>query len=244
MLPVLNIGPLALYAPGVIALAGAWLSLQAIQRAALAQSRDGEQLAWIGLIALVAGLIGARIGYAAASWRTYLTDPWALLARDWQAFSLPVGIVVTIATAGWLLWRRRWPLWPTLDALAPGMAILALTHALAQLASGDGYGLPTELPWAIDLWGARRHPTQLYAALTALIALIVWRLRYRRAGVPGHLFLTVSAILATGTLIGEGFAATGWLLPGRVRFSQALALAALVFILYISVQRSSHHRIA
>ncbi|PMP84714.1 MAG: diacylglyceryl transferase, partial [Chloroflexus aggregans] len=107
------------------------------------------------------------------------------------------------------------------------------TYALAQWASGDGYGLPTTLPWAINLWGEYRHPTQLYAAITALGALIIWRRRYHRRQPAGARFLIVCATLAAGTLIGEGFAATGWLLPGNVRLSQVVALTILVIITYI-----------
>jgi len=214
-------------------LLGGWLLLQAIERAARRRQLDGERLALTVFVALLAGVVGARLGYALAAWPSYLADPWALLSRDLQAFSLPAGVVTAVGLGGWLLWRRGWPLWPTLDALAPGLALAALTYALAQLASGDGYGLPADLPWAIQLWGESRHPTQLYAAFTALIALIVWRARYRQPQPAGAAFLTTTAILAAGTLIGEGFAATGWLLPGNVRLSQVVALTILVIIIRI-----------
>lgn len=233
MLPVLNIGPIALYTPGLILLLGGWLTLQAVGRAARSYELDGDRLERIGVIALLAGIIGARLGYALTAWPHYLADPWAFLARDLQAFSLPAGVATAAGVGGWLLWRQRWPFWSTLDALAPGLALAALSHALAQFASGDGYGLPADLPWAINLWGELRHPTQLYAAVTALTALIVWRIRYRQPQPAGTTFLTTLAILASGTLIGEGFAATGWLLPGNVRLSQVVALAILVMIIRI-----------
>ncbi|WP_322513458.1 prolipoprotein diacylglyceryl transferase [Chloroflexus sp.] len=241
MLPVLNIGPVALYTPGLILLLGGWLIIQAIGRAARHQQLDGERLEMIVFIALLAGVIGARLGYAFISWPSYLADPWALLSRDLQAFLPPAGVATALVIGGWLLWRQRWPLWPTLDALAPGIALAVLTNALAQLASGDGYGLPADVPWAINLWGEERHPTQLYAALTALIALIVWRVRYRQPQPPGARFLTISAILAAGTLIGDGFAATGWLLPGNIRLSQVVALTLLVIIVRIWTEIFPHY---
>lgn len=233
MLPVLNIGPFALYTPGLILLLGGWLILQVSGRAARLKQLDGDRLEMIVFITMLAGVIGARLGYALMAWPSYVADPWALFSRDLQAFAPPAGVATAIVIGSVIFWRQRWPLWPTLDALAPGIALAALTHAIAQLASGDGYGLPAAVPWAINLWGEWRHPTQLYAALTALSALVVWRVRYRQPQPHGMLFLTVSALLAAGTLIGEGFAATGWLLPGHVRGSQVVALAILVFIVRI-----------
>ncbi|WP_299645035.1 prolipoprotein diacylglyceryl transferase [uncultured Chloroflexus sp.] len=233
MLPVLNIGPFALYTPGLILLLGGWLILQVSGRAARLKQLNGDRLEMIIFITMLAGVIGARLGYALMAWPSYVADPWALLSRDLQAFSPLAGVATAIIIGSVMLWRQRWPLWPTFDALTPGIALAVLTHAIAQLASGDGYGLPAEVPWAINLWGELRHPTQLYAALTALIALVVWRVRYRQSQPHGMLFLTVSALLAAGTLIGEGFAATGWLLPGQVRGSQVVALAILVIIVRI-----------
>ncbi|MGB9739463.1 MAG: prolipoprotein diacylglyceryl transferase [Chloroflexus sp.] len=233
MLPVLQIGPVALYTPGLIMVLGGWFMIQAVGRAAHGHELDGNRLEQIMFISLLAGVVGARLGYAAGSWTSYLADPWAFLSRDLQAFSLPTGVATALVVGGWLLWRQHWPFWSTLDALAPGLAIAMFTYALAQWASGDGYGLPTTLPWAINLWGEYRHPTQLYAAITALGALIIWRRRYHRRQPAGARFLIVCATLAAGTLIGEGFAATGWLLPGNVRLSQVVALTILVIITYI-----------
>jgi phosphatidylglycerol:prolipoprotein diacylglycerol transferase len=233
MLPVVNVGPFALYTPGLIFLLGSWLIVQAVRRAAFTQGLDGERMEIIVVIVLVSGIIGARVGYALTAWPAYVNDPWAFLSRDLQAFSLPYGIVTGVIVGSWQLWRQRWPLWVVLDTLAPGVALAALTYALMQFASGDGYGLPSTVPWAIPLWGEYRHPTQLYAALTALIALIVWRKNYRKPQPAGSLFLNVCAILAAGTLIGNGFSAADWLLPGRVRASQVIALAVLILIIWV-----------
>jgi len=64
MLPVVNIGPFALYTPGLIFLLGSWLIVQAVRRAAFTQGLDGERMEIIVVIVLVSGIIGARVGYA------------------------------------------------------------------------------------------------------------------------------------------------------------------------------------
>jgi phosphatidylglycerol---prolipoprotein diacylglyceryl transferase len=66
----------------------------------------------------------------------------------------------------------------TLDALTPGMGVMMVGFGLANLASGDAYGIPTTVPWAIELWGVNRHPTQVYQVVIACIATwIVWPVR-------------------------------------------------------------------
>ncbi len=49
---------------------------------------------------------------------------------------------------------------------------MMLAVPLANLASGDAFGAPSSLPWAIELWGAARHPVQIYEAVAA--GLILW----------------------------------------------------------------------
>jgi prolipoprotein diacylglyceryltransferase len=63
--------------------------------------------------------------------------------------------------------RKKIALWSTLDALTPFLAVMSLALSLSHLASGNAYGVPTSLPWGIQLWGAQRHPTQIYEIIAA-----------------------------------------------------------------------------
>jgi phosphatidylglycerol:prolipoprotein diacylglycerol transferase len=120
--------------------------------------------------------------------------------------------VVGTAAILWTLRRRRLPLWSTLDAATPA---LALGYALGRVGCflvGDDYGRPTTAPWGVvfehglpptSAWHLRRefgleippeipgptllavHPTQLYetAAALAIWAVGLWLLgRFERHG--------------------------------------------------------------
>jgi prolipoprotein diacylglyceryltransferase len=52
---------------------------------------------------------------------------------------------------------------------------------------GCCYGTPTSLPWGVD-FGVRRHPTQLYEAAFAFMALVVLLFARRRTVAAGRLF--------------------------------------------------------
>jgi phosphatidylglycerol---prolipoprotein diacylglyceryl transferase len=68
--------------------------------------------------------------------------------------------------------------WQTLDALTPGLCVMMIGFGLVNLASGDAYGIPTTVPWAIELWGESRHPTQIYQVVLACVAAwVVWPIR-------------------------------------------------------------------
>jgi prolipoprotein diacylglyceryltransferase len=62
--------------------------------------------------------------------------------------------------------RGKLPLRPTLDALAPGFAMM-IAVGVANFLNGNGS--PSRLPWAIHLSSEDRHPTQIYETTAALI---------------------------------------------------------------------------
>ena len=135
---------------------------------------------------LIAGLVGARLLYALEHVNAYLASPISLFALGGSAVDGWGGLLVGIVVA--ILYGRaqHLPLRLTLDALAPGLAVFMIAVGLANFLSGDGYGSPLRAPWAIHLWGAYRHPTQIYEVLLAVIVLLAWRYVPRNLHGPGH----------------------------------------------------------
>jgi prolipoprotein diacylglyceryltransferase len=84
--------------------------------------------------------------------------------------------------------------WPHMvgDMFAPALAAMMVLVRAGCTLGGCCYGRPADLPWAIELHGARRHPTQLYELAFQLIALVVlwsWRDRLPHAGDLFKLYL-------------------------------------------------------
>ena len=234
MLPVVQIGPAALQLPGLLLLAGIWLGSLMAERQARRLGLQGETVERLIFVALVAGIVGARLGYALRFAEVYVRDPLALLALSPVTLAPEVGVAIGGIAAMAYAQRRGLALWPTLDALTPGAATLAVALALAHLASGDAFGAPTELPWAIELWGAPRHPSQAYELLGAvLILLLVLRLK-PGASFPGVAFGMFAALTAGARLFLEAFRGDSMLWFGTLRAAQivslGLLLAALVLI--------------
>ncbi len=151
MLPVLQIWRLALPAAPLAIMLGAWLAAWLAEREATRLSLPADTISTLALVLLAGWLLGARLGYAGQFAATYAADPLSLLSPNPATLDARSGLLVAVLAGLAFGWRRGLPLWPTLDALAPGLAALLLALGVAHLASGDAFGAPAELPWSITL---------------------------------------------------------------------------------------------
>ncbi len=123
--------------------------------------------------------------------------------------------------------------------LAPGLALTLAFVSLADFSSGSAYGTVSDLPWAIQLWGARRHPTQVYELAAALMALgaLAWPARNRPWFYDGFFFLLFLLTFGAARLFFDAFRADPWLLPGGWRGVQVLGLGAVLSSLWLMSQQ-------
>jgi prolipoprotein diacylglyceryltransferase len=236
--PILNLGPAAIQLPGLLLLVGFWLSLNLAGRRAKAAGLAEDAVFNAGMVALLAGLAGARLGYVAQHWPAYQNDLRGVLALTTGALSTPAGLLAGAGAAALYLRRQRPSLPVLLDALAPGLALMFAFISLADFSAGSAYGTASDLPWAIELWGARRHPTQLYEFVAALATLGL--LRWMRALWPraGDLFLSFLLIYGGARLFLDAFRADPWLLPGGYRAVQVAGLSAVLLSSWLLSRQS------
>lgn len=238
MLPILQIGPLAIQTPGLIILIGIWIGLELAERQAKLFGADGSRLFSLLVWMLGAGLLGARLVYAATEMQIFVEQPLSLFSLSPQLMNLPGGIVAAIAVGLAQGQRNKLSLWPTLDAITIPLAVLMVSIGLANFASGDGYGEISNLPWAIDFLGARRHPTQVYETLAAMAA--AWAVWPRPAGrisawfqaVPGLRFWVWLGISALARLLFDAFRADSPLVLDQYHLAQITAWLVLAISLW------------
>lgn len=235
MMPVLQIGPLALQLPGLIILLGIWIGLSLAEKYAPSRAVPAEQLYRIVIAALIAGMIGARLSYAFQYREAFAADPLGLISPNPGLLDPLGGLVCAVLVALILGQRKGMSLWPTLDALTPLFAVFMLALALSQLASGAGFGMETDLPWGIEFWGASRHPTQIYAAALAVVGLFIfWPARPFIQSLPsGVTFLAFTAYCAAARLLVEAFRGDSLALPGGFRSAQIAAWLVLAGCLWM-----------
>jgi phosphatidylglycerol:prolipoprotein diacylglycerol transferase len=237
--PVLNVGPAALQLPGLILLLGFWLSLNLVGHRAKAEDLPEDLIFNAGMIAMLVGLVGARLGYVALHWSAYQNDLPGIMALTIGALSTPAGVLTGGGVAALYLRLHRLPAPTLLDALAPALALMFAFISLADVSAGSAYGTVSDLPWAIELWGARRHPTQIYELLAALVTLgLLWWARTRRP-YAGFLFLLFLLTYGAARLFLDAFRADAWLLAGGYRAVQVIGLGAVILSLWRMGQQAT-----
>jgi prolipoprotein diacylglyceryltransferase len=233
MLPVLQIGPLAIQTPGLVLILGYWLVLEVAGRFATRRGLDGAAIQNAGLFGAVAGLLAARLAHVIRFWDLYRTNPRGIVSLNPQTLLPAVGLAVGMLVAALMVWRKKLPFWPLLDALAPSAVVLVVALSLSSFLAGSVFGAETGLPWAIELWGAHRHPVQIYELIASLAILaLLWRAA-REGPAPGLLFLLFVALYSGARLLLEPFRADSFLLPGGFRATQVAALAVLLCALWL-----------
>jgi phosphatidylglycerol---prolipoprotein diacylglyceryl transferase len=231
MFPVLQIGSIALPTAPLTLMLGIWIGAWLAEREAIRLGLSGDSIAGLLMVGLVVGLLGARLGYIAQHLGSYRADPLGVFSPNPTTLALGPGLLGGLITMLLDGWRRRLPLWRTLNALAPGLATLAIAAGVANLASGAAFGAPAQLPWSITLWEELRHPSQVYDIIGALAILSIWRLSRGHSPFDGFSFLLVVALSAAARVFLEAFRDDSWIIAGGMRGAQVLGLVILALCL-------------
>ena len=232
MFPYLRLGPFILPMASLALLVGLWVGLPLIEREAVRLKINASTLSNLIFYSLLAGLIGARLGYALEFPAVYLSKPLSLLSLTPTTLSPPTGLAVGLMAFAIFVQRKAMPIRPTIDAIAPGLALFMAFVGLAHILSGDAYGAPTSVPWAIRLWNDYRHPSQFYETFIALTIFLVIRERFPKPEGAGMNFLLTIALSSASRVFIEAFRGDSVFWPGGFREAQVIALIIMTISLY------------
>lgn len=172
-------------------------------------------------------------------------DPWHWARLLEPGFVQLAGVIGAIAVGLAFVWRQgALSALPALaDAAVGAVAIGVAIGRLGCFLAGCCYGAPTTLPWAVhfpvghETDGAGVHPTQLYDAGAALVALVVWAALRRRRVADGQAALVVTGLLLLariGTELVRADADRGQI--GPLSTSQVLSLVGLVVLALLAMR--------
>jgi phosphatidylglycerol---prolipoprotein diacylglyceryl transferase len=100
MFPMIHLGPLLLQTAGLVLILSFWLGSSLTEREAY---RFGIQASVVNngiILALVTGLLGARLVYVTRYLNTYLANPAGIFSLNPSALATPEGIVIGVLAAG------------------------------------------------------------------------------------------------------------------------------------------------
>lgn len=217
----------------ILPLAALWIGLTLAEKRAERYGTSKDNLNNIIYFSFFGYILGGRLLYALENYSAFMQSPLSLLSPNLDLFDPFAASVVALIIGFVYGSRQQLRLWSTLDALTPLFATLAIGLSLSHLAAGTAFGSPTQLPWGIELWNAKRHPTQIYEFMAAL--LIFSFLWFRKAeSVPGMTFLTFTGLTAASRLFLEAFHGDSTLIFGGLRLAQILAWFLLAVVLFAS----------
>ena len=205
MIPEISIGPVTLQTFGLM------FALSFVVSGLIAHRRFrelGKPPDWayeVIFAALIGGLIGGRLYWAAENWDSVQNDPLGNLfsgsGLTWYGGAIGGALAVLL----WAKWRDFLNL-ELADLAAPALAAGQAVGRIGCQLSGDGdYGEPWDGPWAMGYPdgvvptppGVTVHPTPIYETLAlGLIAIVLWRLRDRfRFGILMALYLILAGLM-------------------------------------------------
>ena len=211
----------------ILLVIAAWLGLTLAERRTEKFGVSKDDLNNVSFYSLIAFVIGGRISYVLQNISAFSKSPLGIISINPDLFdpigALAAALIVLFAYSQ----RKQLSVWGVLDALTLFFAILAIGLGLSHLAAGTAFGLPTDLPWGINLWNETRHPTQLYDAIaSSLILILLWR--FKPNPHPGITFLTFGALTALSQLFLQAFRADYTVIFNGLRQEQILAWFALL----------------
>jgi phosphatidylglycerol---prolipoprotein diacylglyceryl transferase len=234
MLPILNVGPLALPVPAILILTGIWICVYLSEKIAPRFGLSPSKISNLIIFTLLSGLLGARLTYIARYPDAFIHQPLDILSRSPGLLDPWGGIILAVIVGTIYCQKKGLPFWTTLDVLTPGLAALAICIGFSNLASGAAFGKPTDLPWGIYLWGDYRHPTQIYEIIlfALLLGFILSTLKIWVVAKPGMLFLIFLASSAAIYLFTEAFNGNSILFNQTYRTVQLFAWLVLAVSLW------------
>jgi phosphatidylglycerol:prolipoprotein diacylglycerol transferase len=205
--PMLRLGPITLAWHGVATAAGVTVGAALAWRWAGPRGLDRDEVVNLAIVAMLAGIVGARLLYLVEQEPGDLLRPTELVGG--RGFSIYGAIVLGALAAGAYAWRRGLGL-RHLDALAVGFPLGMAVGRLGDIVNGEHYGPPSDLPWAIAYThpdagvpssAVAYHPGGLYEVVLALaITPLVWWVA-RRARRPGLVLCSAIGLYGAGRFL-------------------------------------------
>lgn len=109
-----------------------------------------------GMIALLSGIVGARLSHVLENWATYTDPTRSAWANFTDAINIRSGgltyyggfLLGTVCTIGYGLWKKL-PIRHGMDLMAPALMVGLAFGRIGCFLNGCCYGAQCELPWAV-----------------------------------------------------------------------------------------------
>lgn len=201
-----HIGPLTVHMYSLTMVTAIVVALVWSARRIKAAGGDVEAFETIGLVAVVCGIVGARLYHVITEHARYFgpgLDPWNAL-KVWNGGLSIIGSIIGGGLGLWFMCRRKGiDTAAVVDSIAPTILVAQFIGRIGNYFNQEAFGTPTTLPWGLQVQPSALlndglsayvpagctvtscanlptfHPTFLYEGLWNLLGcvLILWAVR-------------------------------------------------------------------
>jgi phosphatidylglycerol:prolipoprotein diacylglycerol transferase len=221
-------------------LAGLGITLRLARRIGLST----EKITNLAVYCAIAGIAGAKLFMFLFNAGEYLSHPSEIFTLETlqAAGVFHGGFIAAFIVAAVYMPRHQLPVWPTMDAFAPG---ISLGHAIGRIgcfAAGCCWGKECHLPWGVYFRSNAAapvpldrplHPVQLYESAANLVIFGILYRQFNRPHPPGQVIGLYLVLYSAARFIVEFFREHEQSLIGPLSITQWIALG--LFVLGIAI---------
>jgi prolipoprotein diacylglyceryl transferase len=244
------VGPLFVHAYGIAYVFAVLAAVTITARRWQALGGERQLVYDVALWGFPAGVIGGRLYFLATSWNEVPPHWWGPFAIWKGGLGIWGGIAMGAAVGIWRLRRHRADVVRFMDAVAPALLVAQAIGRVGNYFNQELFGLPSRLPWALEISPAHRpagyasfatfQPTFLYELIwNLLLAGGLVLLGKRRQIKPPGLFALYVAGYSLARMGEEQLRIdpSHHFLGLRLNFFVACALFVIGLVWFVAIQR-------
>lgn len=223
MIPELfSIGPFTLYSYGLMLAISFIVSGYILQTEFKRLKLPDNYASELTLIAMIMGVVGSKLFYLFEDWHNFTAEPFKVLFSP-GGLTYYGGFILATAGIAYYVKKKKLGFLYVADIMSPSLAIAYGIGRIGCHLAGDGdYGIPTDLPWAVNYEkgivppsvmfrgsdiaakfpngivpdNTPLHPTPMYEFIIAVIIFsVLWKMR-KQNKISGRLFFTYLVLSA------------------------------------------------
>lgn len=176
-------------------------------------------------------IIGARTYYVIFSYDNYRGNFIQMLNLRAGGLAIHGGIIAGVIVSYIVAKRKKIKFSNLADLIMPQVALAQAIGRWGNFFNSEAHGGPTNLPWAITVYGEKVHPTFLYESIWCFFIFILLIFLSNKIKFNGQIALLYAMLYSFERFWVEGLR-TDSLMIGQFRQAQVLSL--VVFILALS----------
>lgn len=239
---ICKIGPFTIYSYGLmLALAvitGSWLAA----RRARIEGIKPDIIFNLSFLAVVSGILGARIFYVIENLGYYIDNPLEIVMLQHGGLSWFGGMLAGAVAAALYLKDKKLGFYKILDLISP---FIALGHSIGRigcLLNGCCFGKPSFFGFYFPQQGRILMPAQAYSSLILLLIFVILRLLQERPHKEGQIFYTYLLLYSLARFFIEFMRGDHQALYLWLTLFQFISLAVFCLSLFMLICRNTRSK--